>query len=103
MYHGGVFSLMLDFSAGYPLQPPRASFQTRIYHPNIVGRTLCLDLLRDAWDPSVTVTRILQGIRQLLAHPDPDHPLDPAIAHVYVHHPEQFTATARDWVNKYAG
>lgn len=94
--------MLLAFPPSYPLRPPKVSFQTKVYHPNIAGGNVCLDLLRDDWDPSSTVSDILSSIRHLLAFPDVESPLDTAIAQVLRHHPDTFAATARDWVAKYA-
>eukprot|EP01062_Namystynia_karyoxenos_P081333 TRINITY_DN8918_c0_g1_i1.p2 TRINITY_DN8918_c0_g1~~TRINITY_DN8918_c0_g1_i1.p2 ORF type:complete len:210 (+),score=41.67 TRINITY_DN8918_c0_g1_i1:109-738(+) len=71
-YQGGVWALDIRFPTAYPMKPPEVRFATPIYHPNVYNSgEICLDILKEAWAPSLSVTTVLLSIRSLLADPNP--------------------------------
>eukprot|EP01125_Pyxidicula_operculata_P022338 TRINITY_DN9077_c0_g1_i1.p1 TRINITY_DN9077_c0_g1~~TRINITY_DN9077_c0_g1_i1.p1 ORF type:complete len:159 (-),score=10.07 TRINITY_DN9077_c0_g1_i1:51-527(-) len=77
-YEGGYFKLQIEVSEDYPIKPPAVKFITPVFHPNVHFKTgeICIDLLKDAWLPSYTLQSICRSIINLLAHPEPDSPLN---------------------------
>ncbi|KUF90902.1 hypothetical protein AM588_10002826 [Phytophthora nicotianae] len=72
--------------------------------PNISSQTgaICLDILKDAWSPALTIKTALLSIQALLSAAEPTDPQDAEVAKMYLHDHEQFLNTARFWTESYA-
>jgi len=102
-FSGGVFFLDIHFPADYPFKPPKVQFTTKIYHPNINSQGgICLDILKGAWSPALTISKVLLSICSLLTDPNPDDPLVPEIAREYKDNNAQYVKNATQWTTKYA-
>ena len=102
-FQGGVFFLNVQFPTDYPFKPPKVSFTTRIYHPNINSNgSICLDILKDQWSPALTISKVLLSISSLLTDANPNDPLVPEIAHIYKNDRPRYDNTAREWTRRYA-
>ena len=102
-FQGGVFFLNVQFPTDYPFKPPKISFTTRIYHPNINSNgSICLDILKDQWSPALTISKVLLSISSLLTDANPNDPLVPEIAHIYKNDRARYENTAREWTRRYA-
>lgn len=70
-YAGRVFELDLRFSDSYPFRPPSLSFVTPIYHFAVgSGGGLCLPVLKDEWNPHITLARVFEQLDKLLCDPE---------------------------------
>ena len=102
-YQGGVFFLTIRFPSDYPFKPPKVSFTTKIYHPNInANGSICLDILKDQWSPALTISKVLLSISSLLTDANPDDPFVPDIAQLYKSDRKTYEKNAKDWTKKYA-
>ena len=102
-YSGGVFFLDINFPADYPFRPPKVKFVTKVYHPNIASTgSICVDILKDNWSPSLTISKVLLSISSLLTEPNPEDPLVPEIAKLFKNDKKQYEINARAWTMKLA-
>ncbi|KAM7274076.1 hypothetical protein ACFE04_028740 [Oxalis oulophora] len=77
-YEGGTFQIDITLPDGYPFEPPKMHFTTKVWHPNISSQSgaICLDILKDQWSPALTLKTALLSIQALLSAPQPDDPQD---------------------------
>jgi len=81
----------------YPKNPPKATFRTRIYHPNVEESTgaVCLETLKRDWDPKLTLKDILITISCLLIQPNPDSALNASAGALIQEDYEAFSTQAK--------
>ena len=102
-YEGGIFELSYKFPDDYPTNKPKVTFLTRVYHPNInANGSICIDILKDQWNPALTITKVLLSITSLLTDANPDDPLELEIAGIYKNDRETYNKNAKEWTQKYA-
>lgn len=64
-WEGGVYRVVLKFSAEYPSKGPYVCFNPVIFHPNVFSNgEICLSILKDipgGWQPAVNMKEVLLG------------------------------------------
>ncbi|KAL4766265.1 putative ubiquitin conjugating enzyme E2 [Aspergillus foveolatus] len=77
-YSQGLWRLHLKLPEDYPKSPPKATFRTRIWHPNVEESTgaVCVDTLKRDWKSTLTLKDVLITISCLLIFPNPDSALN---------------------------
>lgn len=65
-FNKGAFRIEINFPAEYPFKPPKITFKTKIYHPNVDEKgQVCLSIISpEHWKPT---TKTDQGNN----HPNP--------------------------------
>ncbi|XP_014490480.1 ubiquitin-conjugating enzyme E2 27 [Vigna radiata var. radiata] len=103
-YAGGTFQIDITLPEGYPFEPPKMQFKTKVWHPNISSQSgaICLDILKDQWSPALTLKTALLSVQALLSAPQPDDPQDAVVAKQYLEHYQTFVSTARYWTESFA-
>ncbi|KZV38787.1 hypothetical protein F511_27140 [Dorcoceras hygrometricum] len=103
-YEGGTFKIDINLTDGYPFEPPKMKFVTKVWHPNISSQSgaICLDILKDQWSPALTLKTALLSIQALLSAPEPDDPQDAVVAQQYLREHHTFLGTARYWTEAFA-
>lgn len=103
-FEGGTFLISIDIPSGYPFEPPKMKFVTKIWHPNISSQTgaICLDILKDQWSPALTIKTALLSLQALMCSPEPDDPQDAEVANMYKMNRETYNQTAKFWTETYA-
>ncbi|KAK9469091.1 ubiquitin-conjugating enzyme/RWD-like protein [Lipomyces arxii] len=77
-YSEGAWKLTLRLPDNYPQSPPKAYFETKIFHPNVAVATgeVCVDTLKRDWNSLLDLRHVLLVIRCLLIEPNPESALN---------------------------
>lgn len=96
-YSQGLWRLSLKIPESYPKAPPKATFRTRIWHPNVDENTgsVCVDTLKKDWQPKLTLRDVLITIYCLLIQPNPDSALNATAGHLLQDDYDSFARQAR--------
>lgn len=103
-YAFGSFLVDILFPPDYPFSPPKLTFRTPIFHPNIATNgALCVDILKGGqWSPLMNIENLLISIQSLLDDPNPDDPLNHDAAELFISNRIAFNDMALKHTIKYA-
>jgi len=103
-YNKGAFKISIEFPAEYPFKPPKITFNTKIYHPNIDEKgQVCLPIIDPAnWKPATKTDQVIASLLSLVQDPEPDHPLRAELAEEFTKDRRKFMKNAEDFVKKHA-
>jgi len=103
-YNLGAFKIDIVFPAEYPFKPPKITFKTKIYHPNIDEKgQVCLPIISpENWKPATKTVHVIQSLAMLINEPEADHPLRGDLAEEFTKNKKQFLQKAADFTKKHA-
>jgi ubiquitin-conjugating enzyme E2 A len=100
-WEGGTFRLKLEFSEEYPNKPPKVSFVSAMFHPNVYNDgSICLDILQNQWSPIYDVAAILTSIQSLLCDPNPNSPANAEAARLFAENKREYNRRVKDVVER---
>jgi len=103
-YNKGAFRIDIHFPAEYPFKPPKVTFKTKIYHPNIDEKgQVCLPIISpENWKPATKTDQVIQALAALINDPEPEHPLRGDLAEEYTKDKKKFFKAAEEHTKTHA-
>ncbi|CAL8105026.1 unnamed protein product [Calicophoron daubneyi] len=103
-YEGGKFRIKLVISDGYPNNPPKGYFFTKVFHPNIAPLTgeICVNTLKRDWKSDLGLRHILLTIKCLLMDPNPESALNEEAGRLLLEDYDEYVAQARLYTDIHA-
>ncbi|KAK7087402.1 ubiquitin-conjugating enzyme E2 L3-like [Littorina saxatilis] len=103
-YNKGAFRIEIQFPAEYPFKPPKVTFKTKIYHPNIDEKgQVCLPIISaENWKPATKTDQVVNSLISLINDPEPEHPLRAELAEEYTKDKKKFMKNAEEFTKKHS-
>ncbi|ENN73367.1 ubiquitin-conjugating enzyme E2 S [Dendroctonus ponderosae] len=95
-YSGGMFRVKLSLGKGFPTEPPKAYFFTKIFHPNVAPNgEICVNTLKRDWKSDLGLKHILLTIKCLLIVPNPESALNEEAGKLLLEHYDDYFQRAK--------
>ncbi|KAF7286370.1 ubiquitin-conjugating enzyme E2 S [Rhynchophorus ferrugineus] len=95
-YNGGIFKIKLNLGKGFPTEPPKAYFLTKIFHPNVaINGEICVNTLKKDWKSDLGIKHILLTIKCLLIVPNPESALNEEAGKLLLEHYDDYFQRAK--------
>lgn len=95
-YYGGAFRLKLILCKGFPAQPPKGYFVTKIFHPNVAANgEICVNTLKKDWKPELGIKHILITVKCLLIVPNPESALNEEAGKLLLEDYDEYASRAK--------
>lgn len=102
LYKGSYYEVEMLFTQHYPLRPPKVKFTKPVYHPNVYKDGLvCLDILQNAWKPTMNIVQVISALQRLLLLPNPNSPANSVSNEVYRKDIERYCENVRENIENY--
>nr|CAB3267446.1 ubiquitin-conjugating enzyme E2 L3-like [Phallusia mammillata] len=103
-FNKGAFKTEIIFPAEYPFKPPKITFKTKIYHPNIDEKgQICLPIISpENWKPATKVDQVIRAVVHMIHNPEPEHPLRGDLAEEFTKDRNKFNKSAEEYTKKHA-
>lgn len=102
-YYGGLFRVKLILCKGFPVQPPKAYFITKIFHPNVSSNgEICVNTLKKDWKPELGIKHVLLTIKCLLIVPNAESALNEEAGKLLLEEYEEYFSRAKLYTEVHA-
>ena len=102
-YKNGQFRFLFKFKHMYPYVPPKVQCMQRVFHPNIdLQGNVCLNILREDWNPVLSLSAIIFGLQFLFQEPNTDDPLNHEAADLLIRNTNDFFRVVSSTMNGYS-
>lgn len=102
-YFNGLFRIKLILCKGFPAQPPKAYFLTKIFHPNVSSNgEICVNTLKKDWKPELGIKHILLTVKCLLIYPNAESALNEEAGKLLNENYEEYFTRARVYTEVHA-